>query len=596
MAAARKSKPQASEPAASPAPTSPARPPRYLPDVPLELIAVKGNVRRRFDEAKLDELAADIRQNGVLQPLVVRPGPKGGYVLVAGERRLRAAKMAELTAVPCACHDDMTDETAARVQLLENLHRADLDPIEEAEGLQALIEAHWYTQRGLAEALGCAQPTIANKMRILRLPETVRESISQGILAPATALSLLKFEDAPAIVEEAAKQLVEQKSTQAEAPLVIAGVVLEHCPEVDAVYYGDGATKHPDAHKDCPCRRVIDGRWGGRKTAVCISPERFEQVEAQAQRAKEQERESAMAAGGTLDVTSRPEWSYPSSTGEYVRLGRRNESGDHGVCPCRREAVDGGRPCTVCIDPKAWEKVERKAKTVANRAARAKLREECGRILHWSGEAASSTNGLPMQHVPGSQDLAWLLALLVEHIRSDYGPDGKRRVERDAFLRDVAGLSAGDCNIDHTALAAALAKRPAPDLWRAIIAWPSLCEGEGRLKSPAAWYRRVSQGLAPQDRCAVCDRVRDIADLEKTYLWRLSEPLAGISRGTWILVCTNWDDPERRFECSSMAEHAGFSPAFPEEGDGGQMAAWASDLLIRRAKSGQGPDDKEGRS
>ena len=134
--------------------------------------------RRVFSEKSLEELKNSIESYGVLQPITVRK--KNEKVeWVAGERRLRAAKLANLKTIPAIVHE-VSDETSAVLALLENLQREDLNFIEEALGYENLIKEHNFTQQQLAEKLGKNQSTIANKLRILKLPESIKESL--GVL------------------------------------------------------------------------------------------------------------------------------------------------------------------------------------------------------------------------------------------------------------------------------------------------------------------------------------------------------------------------------------------------------------------------------
>ena len=554
-----------------------APPAPYLePAVPVAAILVAGNVRKRFDEDALAELAADIAANGILQPLVVRLNPVLGdqrYVLVAGERRLRAARIAGLETVPCMVHD-LDATAAARVQLLENLHRADLDPIEEAEALQALIDQHHYTQRGLGEALGIAQPTVANKLRLLRLPETVRESISRGILAPSTAQALLRYEQRPALVETAAKRLVDQRTSQHDAPRVIGDVVLAQCPRVDASRGRGDATCDPEAHKDCPCRRTVSGAaaWQGGHVAVCIDDARYRQVEAEIQARRKAEAERAAAAGRTapIDLNMAPWRDYGDGRNYVVVVA--SDKADHSDCPCRRDALRFGEPCVACVDPKRHDKLERAAAAERNRSVRAAIADENGRILEWAGTPE-----------PDEAALAYVLALLVQCVHPDYGPNGDRRANRADFLREVVHLPPEQAKLGGAALAAALAECPADDLWRAIVAWPCLCEGESPrdMGSAATWYRRTTQGLPMQDRCAVCHEARDLPDLVRLYLWRESRrAYSAGSLGEWVLVCR---------QCEGRAQDAGFGRGEPPDGDGGRMAEWRAAEILRDSR----PDEDD---
>ncbi|MFR5875921.1 MAG: ParB/RepB/Spo0J family partition protein [Eubacterium sp.] len=176
-----------------------------------EIFPNKEQPRKTFDEAALQELADSIRQHGVLQPLLVRPLTTGGYQLVAGERRWRASRLAELKEVPVIIKD-LSDTEAMEIAIIENLQREDLNPIEEAEGLQALIDKCEYTQEQVAVSVGKSRPAIANSLRLLRLPEEVREMTKNGDISAGHARALLAF-DNQAIMLEVAKNIVSHKLT-----------------------------------------------------------------------------------------------------------------------------------------------------------------------------------------------------------------------------------------------------------------------------------------------------------------------------------------------------------------------------------------------
>jgi ParB family transcriptional regulator, chromosome partitioning protein len=146
--------------------------------------------RQHFDNAKLDELAQSIREHGVLEPLVVRKRSEGQFEIVAGERRWRAAQRAGLREVMVVVRDVSTRD-AYELALIENVQREDLDPIEFAEALDRLLKEHGYTQERLAERVGKDRSSIANALRLLRLPKTVRERVVNGELSEGHARALL---------------------------------------------------------------------------------------------------------------------------------------------------------------------------------------------------------------------------------------------------------------------------------------------------------------------------------------------------------------------------------------------------------------------
>jgi ParB family chromosome partitioning protein len=146
--------------------------------------------RRRFDDDKLQELAESMRQNAIIQPLLVRI-VDGEYELVAGERRLRAARLAGLETVPVLVREDVDDRDSLKLALLENVQRADLNPIEEARGYQRLIAEFGMQQQELAERLGKSRSAVANALRLLNLPEELRLRIESGDLSAGHARALL---------------------------------------------------------------------------------------------------------------------------------------------------------------------------------------------------------------------------------------------------------------------------------------------------------------------------------------------------------------------------------------------------------------------
>lgn len=148
--------------------------------------------RKQFDEAALAELSDSIAQHGILQPLLVRPLAIGGYQLVAGERRWRAARMAGLTEAPVVIRE-MGDQEAAELAMIENLQREDLNPMEEARGYQSLMDEFGLTQEETAKVVNKSRPAVANALRLLNLPDTVAEMVLAGRLSAGHARALLAF-------------------------------------------------------------------------------------------------------------------------------------------------------------------------------------------------------------------------------------------------------------------------------------------------------------------------------------------------------------------------------------------------------------------
>ena len=160
--------------------------------------------RKSFDDECLAELADSIARHGILQPMLVRPLSNGGYQLIAGERRWRAARIAGLSEVPAVVRE-MTDEEAAALSLIENLQREDLNPLEEAQGLKTLMEKFLLTQEEVAERVGKSRPAIANAMRLLNLPPAVLLMVGEGSISAGHARALLSFETEEQMLETAEK-------------------------------------------------------------------------------------------------------------------------------------------------------------------------------------------------------------------------------------------------------------------------------------------------------------------------------------------------------------------------------------------------------
>lgn len=176
-----------------------------------EIVPNKDQPRKTFDKGALQELSDSIVQHGVLQPLLVRPIASGGYQLVAGERRWRASRMAGLKEVPVVIKE-LTDIETMEIAIIENLQREDLNPIEEAEGLQALIDKCGFTQEQIAVSVGKSRPAIANALRLLRLPQSTRQLTRDGVISAGHARALLAF-DNELIIEEVARNIVEKGMT-----------------------------------------------------------------------------------------------------------------------------------------------------------------------------------------------------------------------------------------------------------------------------------------------------------------------------------------------------------------------------------------------
>jgi len=198
------------------APSAPAEAPE--PEAQLDVSQLRPNRRQprtEFDEQSLEELAASIRAQGVLQPILVRPLGDDEYEIVAGERRYRAAQRAGLHEVPVIVRE-LTDAESLEIALIENVQRADLSPLEEARAYQQLIDDFAHTQDEIAERVGKSRPAVANALRLLRLPDAVKEELSRGHLTAGHARVLVSIDGEDAQVR-AMRQILTRELSVREA-------------------------------------------------------------------------------------------------------------------------------------------------------------------------------------------------------------------------------------------------------------------------------------------------------------------------------------------------------------------------------------------
>lgn len=205
-------------PSVGPAPVT-AIPGKSLLMLPLEAIERNPEQpRKQFEEAKLEELAASIREHGVVEPILVRKDG-ASYRILAGERRWRAAQRAGLREIPAVLRE-ASDREAFEIALVENIQRADLNAIEEAEAYEVLLQEYGLTQEEVAQRVGKERSTVANALRLLKLPDEVREAVRAGQLDMGHARALLSLEGAEAIKKAAQRAMREGLSVRATEALV----------------------------------------------------------------------------------------------------------------------------------------------------------------------------------------------------------------------------------------------------------------------------------------------------------------------------------------------------------------------------------------
>lgn len=188
---------------------------RVLRHVPMDMLySSPNNPRKQFSDADLEDLSRSISEKGLLQPLIVRSRDAGGYEIVAGERRWRAAQKAGLHDLPVLIRE-LTDGEALEIALIENVQRSDLNPLEEARAYCLLVEQYKYTQQQLADSIGKSRSHISNTMRLLTLPESVRQKIESGLLTAGHARTLVATESPEKLANEIVRLGLSVRQTEA---------------------------------------------------------------------------------------------------------------------------------------------------------------------------------------------------------------------------------------------------------------------------------------------------------------------------------------------------------------------------------------------
>ena len=197
-----------------------------------EITPNRSQPRKVFEDEPLQELAESIREHGLIQPLLVRPLPEGGYQIVAGERRYRASRMAGLREVPVIVRE-LDDQKTMELALIENLQRENLNPMEEAAGYQELMETYGMTQADVAKSVGKSRSAVANTLRLLNLPQKVMDYVKNGQLSSGHARAILAFEEEEhmcRIAEEAVQKGLNVREIERMSKKTAASEKKSHTP------------------------------------------------------------------------------------------------------------------------------------------------------------------------------------------------------------------------------------------------------------------------------------------------------------------------------------------------------------------------------
>jgi len=264
-----------------PGPDAPGRSTQRAPDTILPIETLTPNPdqpRRDFPQEELDELTASIREHGVIQPLLVRADPTapGMYQIVAGERRWRAAQRAGLHELPVLIRE-LNDQEVIEVAIIENIQRADLNPVEEALGFRQLMDRFGHTQERLAEVLGKSRSHIANLLRLLSLPEEILDFLRDGKLSAGHARALITAEDPIGLARATIRRglSVRQVEKLAKKPGAGGDSPRKNNEKKDA----DTKALENDLSANLKMRVSIDHRLGGESGALTIRYETLDQLD-----------------------------------------------------------------------------------------------------------------------------------------------------------------------------------------------------------------------------------------------------------------------------------------------------------------------------
>jgi ParB family chromosome partitioning protein len=375
------------------------------------------NPRKHFDEQDLQRLADSLEADGLLQPIVVTPtGDR--FVVVAGERRLRAARLLNWTDIPAIVRTHVDDRTLIRLALLENLARTDLDPLEEAEGYRALQDLGM-TQVEIAAAVHRSQPAIANAIRLLKAPDAVQARLQAREISPSHVLALLRYEAFPEALVKIAEVAVERRTPTKElekkelgweftAPLKEAKLAVE-------VSRGAFDWRTVCVER-CPFGAFqAEGYYGG----LCLKPEHFRELHKTATAARKAEVQEQLAAAAGPD--GKPALKLSSlHYGQYERMDwGGTPRGCSPKCECRRTALDGGtRPIQVCVDPKRFKRLkedQRQQEEASKKARQKQLADACGQALDQVDQVRSRELVVLATHLCSNLDARRFNQLLAKH-------------------------------------------------------------------------------------------------------------------------------------------------------------------------------------
>jgi ParB/RepB/Spo0J family partition protein len=438
------------------------------------------NPRKNFDLEELEKLAQSIREVGVLQPVVVVINGlrnfkgEGEFRLVAGERRWRAAAMAGLEYIP-AILKDLTLEQEAEIMLIENLQRQDLDPVEEAQAYRALLAMNGYTQESLGEKLGVSQGHIANRIRLLELPEDVQDNISRGIISASHGKVLAGYKIPETLMKTAVEKIVEGSIPVAKAGSVVSCLIgNEGKPLFD--HYRD---KPEFNTKKCiGCKHRVMGKasaWDTEEKPYCLS--------APCWNAKHEEghknRVEKALKENVVDLSKLDYSSYNSISSARFDT---SECKDCEHCKLGSFSLSG-EPREHCMNASCFNKKNSAVDREKAKAARDEFKDELAEIKNLVAELAAEVDEtFDCTHEAfGMEVLQYLAAMVLCHVSNNYD----RKMTRYQYVKDKFGWTEEAFKGNGWGLIGErwpefkemLDSLSSTQLWEIIFEWPAVAEG-----------------------------------------------------------------------------------------------------------------------
>jgi ParB/RepB/Spo0J family partition protein len=463
-------------------------------------IVSEGNVRKHFDEAKLQELAESIRENGIIEPLIVRAEDDAPdfendlFQLIAGERRLRAAKIAGLDKVPVRVMY-IDKKQAAKLQLIENIQREDLNAIEEAQAYKTLLDKHDYTQEKLAAELGVSQAHVANRIRLLELPEDVQVNISREIISPSHGRVLAGFKKLPERMLKIAVETIAEKGVPvAETPKAVMKIIAEEGKPL----FNDYNNKPEFNTSQCEkCEyRVMGNRWGGfSEEPYCVKPSCWEKKQQEVRRDRElaladRVQKAAQKGNGVVEL-DKFQYDQYEEFSDYKIDGM--DLSECQECEHRKVAKKSysDELTEACFQPSCFKKKQAAATREKNKIARDAFNEELQKI-------SELVNSLVSYRYPIVQDGTVILdrqalIYLAAQVLASVDQSNDRKITVYKYLKDKFGwdhdvLKRGAWGMMHYEWETFLSLLTSLDerqLLRVVFEWPAVARG---LEGAEGWF------------------------------------------------------------------------------------------------------------